>query len=108
MMNKRENSHLTASHHMHAELNEALQATPIQLGEGAVGQAAAMRAPVQIADALIDPEILYLNGCGRIFSSGRWLSDRCWRFRMLRERQIIGGLVVLTHGSWETFHTRGS
>ena len=48
--------HLTAAHHMHAELNEALQATPIQLGEGAVGQAAAMRAAVQISDTLDERE----------------------------------------------------
>ena len=51
MMTARE-FELTASHHMHEELIEALQATPIQLGEGAVGQAAATRAPVQIPDTL--------------------------------------------------------
>jgi nitrate/nitrite-specific signal transduction histidine kinase len=44
--------HLTASHHMHEELNQALQVEPIQLGEGAVGQAASTRAPVQISDTL--------------------------------------------------------
>ena len=37
--------HLRASHHMHEELNETLQAAPIELGEAAVGQAAALRSP---------------------------------------------------------------
>ena len=86
--------HLTASHHMHAELNEALQATPIQLGEGAVGQAAAMRAPVQIADALNDPEYS-LERLRPIFARSGYRSILA--VPMLRERQIIGGLVVLSN-----------
>jgi len=47
--------HLRASHRMEDELVEALRAEPIRLGEGGTtGQAAANRAPVQVADILDD------------------------------------------------------
>ena len=83
--------HLTASHHMHAELTEALQATPIQLGEGAVGQAVAMRAPVQISDTLDE------RGYG-VMRLRPILADLGYRsllaIPLLREDSIVGGLVV--------------
>ncbi|TKS59094.1 MAG: hypothetical protein EWM72_02490 [Nitrospira sp.] len=51
----REEFHLRASHRMEEELVEALRAEPIRLGQGGTtGQAAANRAPVQIADILDD------------------------------------------------------
>ncbi len=83
--------HLTASHHMHAELTEALQATPIQLGEGAVGEAAAMRAPVQISDTLDE------RGYG-VMRLRPILAHLGYRsllaIPLLREDRIVGGLVV--------------
>lgn len=83
--------HLTASHHMHAELNEALHATPIQLGEGAVGQAAAMRAAVQISDTLDE------RGYG-VMRLRPILAHLGYRsllaIPLLREDRIVGGLVV--------------
>ena len=45
---------LRATHHMDAELIEALQANPISLGEGAVGRAAAVRGPIQVTDVAQD------------------------------------------------------
>ncbi|MGH7409274.1 MAG: GAF domain-containing protein, partial [Candidatus Methylomirabilales bacterium] len=44
--------YLRATHRYEAELVEALRSAPIRLGEGAVGHAAALRAPVQVADIL--------------------------------------------------------
>jgi signal transduction histidine kinase/HAMP domain-containing protein len=83
--------HLTASHHMHAELNDALQATPIQLGEGAVGQAAVLRAPVQISDTL--DERAY--GVMRLRPILAHLGYRSLlAIPLLREDRIVGGLVV--------------
>ena len=41
---------LRASHRMEEELVEALRAAPISLGEGATGQAALRREPVQVPD----------------------------------------------------------
>jgi len=82
---------LTASHHMHAELTEALQATPIQLGEGAVGEAASMRAPVQISDTLDE------RGYG-VMRLRPILAHLGYRsllaIPLLREDRIVGGLVV--------------
>ena len=46
----REEFHLRASHRMEEEVFEALQATPVRLGQGATGQAATVRAPVQVPD----------------------------------------------------------
>ena len=44
--------HLRGSHQIEKELVDALRASPIQLGGGAVGQAAANREPVQVSDIL--------------------------------------------------------
>ncbi len=44
--------HLRASHRMEEEVVDALRTAPIHLGEGATGQAATNRAPVQVPDIL--------------------------------------------------------
>ncbi len=46
---------IRASHRLDEELGEVLRAAPIHLGEGVTGKAAALRAPVQVADVLNDP-----------------------------------------------------
>jgi signal transduction histidine kinase len=86
-----EEFHLRASHHMEDELLSALQTAPIRLGEGAVGQAAVKRAPVQISDTLDEQE----------YTSTRLrpvLAHLGYRsllaIPLLREERIIGGLVV--------------
>ena len=48
--------HLRGSHQIEKELVEALRTSPIQLGWGAVGQAAVTRAPVQVTDILDERE----------------------------------------------------
>jgi signal transduction histidine kinase len=83
--------HLTASHRMPEELNQALRAAPIHLGEGAVGQAAATRAPVQIPDTL--DERMY--GFTRLRPVLAHLGYRSLlAIPLLREERIVGGLVV--------------
>ena len=47
--------HLQASHRTEEELVEVLRARPVRLGEGATGQAALRRAPVEVADTLERP-----------------------------------------------------
>jgi signal transduction histidine kinase/methyl-accepting chemotaxis protein len=82
--------HLRASHQLHEELAQALQAAPLHLGEGAVGQAAATRAPVQVPDTLderyavirIRPILAHLGYRSLL------------AVPLLREERIIGGLVV--------------
>jgi GAF domain-containing protein/anti-sigma regulatory factor (Ser/Thr protein kinase) len=82
---------LRASHNMEAEAVEALRAARIRAGEGATGQAAITRAPVQIPDTLDQQE--------RSTSRLRPLLNRLGyrsllTVPILREQQIMGGLTV--------------
>jgi signal transduction histidine kinase len=81
---------LRATHHMDEELIEALRAHPVRVGEGAVGQAAAARTPVQIPDILAEgayPGRLR----GPMVRSG---FRATLAIPLLREDRIVGGLVV--------------
>ena len=89
-----ENFQLRATHRVEQDLLDALEGNPIRLGEGGMGKAAAIRAPVQIADALNDPEYS-LERLRPIFARSGYRSILA--VPMLRERQIIGGLVVLSN-----------
>jgi signal transduction histidine kinase len=82
---------LRASHRMEAEAVEGLKAARIRMGEGATGQAASTRAPVQIPDTFTQPE--------RAVSRVRPLLNRLGyrsllTVPILREQQIMGALSV--------------
>ena len=82
---------LRASHRMEPEAVEGLRAARIRLGEGATGQAAMTRAPVQIPDTFELRE--------RAVSRVRPLLNRLGyrsllTVPILREQQIMGGLTV--------------
>ena len=68
--------HLRASYRMEEEVVEALQATPVRLGQGATGQAATMRAPVQVPNILDEREYTgtACARCLRVSAIGL-----CWR-----------------------------
>jgi GAF domain-containing protein len=88
--------HLTATHRLEKELIEALQEQPIRLGEGAIGKAVVLRSPVQIPDALNDPEY----SLERLRTGLAQFGHRSiLAVPLLREQQIIGGLVVLRNES---------
>jgi signal transduction histidine kinase len=79
------------THHMDDELVEAVRAAPIRLGEGAVGQAAIRRAPVQAPDILDEREY----GATRLRPILARLGYRSLlAVPLLREERIVGGLVV--------------
>ena len=79
------------THQMNDELVEAVRAAPICLGEGAVGRAAANRAPVQVADVLDEREY----GLTRLQPILARLGYRSLlAVPLLREERIVGGLVV--------------
>jgi signal transduction histidine kinase len=83
--------HLRASHHMEAEAVEALKAARIRLGEGATGQAALARAPVQIPDTFEERE----GSISRVRPVLNRLGYRSLvTVPILREQQIMGGLTV--------------
>ena len=82
---------LRASYRMEAEAVEALKAARIRLGEGATGQAASTRAPVQIPDSTQDTS--------RTVSRVRPVLNRLGYHSLLtvpilREQEIMGGLTV--------------
>ncbi|MGE5307079.1 MAG: GAF domain-containing protein, partial [Alphaproteobacteria bacterium] len=82
---------LRASHRMEDEVVEAIRATPVRLGEGATGQAATTRKPVEIPDILEEREssgtrarpVLVRLGYRSLLS-----------VPLLREQHIMGGLTV--------------
>jgi len=83
--------HPRVTHQMNDELVEAVRAAPIRLGEGAVGRAAATRAPVQIPDVLDEREY----GLTRLQPILARLGYRSLlAVPLLREERIVGGLVV--------------
>ncbi len=83
--------HLRGTHHMQEELARALRAAPIHLREGVVGQAAAIRAPVQVADVLNEKEygVIQLRPILTRLGYRSLLA-----VPLLREQRILGGLVV--------------
>jgi signal transduction histidine kinase len=83
--------HLRASQRMEDEVVEALRATPVRLGQGATGQAATTRAPVQVPNILEQREptattvrpILARLGYRSVLA-----------VPLLREERIMGALTV--------------
>jgi signal transduction histidine kinase len=82
---------LRATHRMEEEVVEALRSARVRLGEGATGQAAITRAPVQLPDILEEREFTGTKARPLITRFGyRSLLS----VPLLREHQILGGLTV--------------
>jgi GAF domain-containing protein/anti-sigma regulatory factor (Ser/Thr protein kinase) len=82
---------LRGSHQIEKELVEALRATPIQLGGGAVGQAAVSREPVQVTDVLDERQ--YATARFRPML-GRLGYRSLLAVPLLREQRIMGGITI--------------
>jgi two-component system, NtrC family, sensor kinase len=82
---------LRGSHQIEKELVEALHSSPIQLGSGAVGQAATTRAPVEVTDILDERQY----AAARFRPLLRQLGYRSLlAVPLLREERIMGGLTI--------------
>ncbi len=82
---------LRGSHQIEKELVEALHSSPIQLGSGAVGQAATTRAPVEVTDILDERQY----AATRFRPLLRQLGYRSLlAVPLLREDRIMGGLTI--------------
>ncbi|MGB7948897.1 MAG: GAF domain-containing protein, partial [Candidatus Binatia bacterium] len=82
---------LRGSHQIEKELVEALHSSPIQLGSGAVGQAATTRAPVEVTDILDERQYT----ATRFRPLLRQLGYRSLlAVPLLREDRIMGGLTI--------------
>jgi signal transduction histidine kinase len=83
--------HLRASYRMEPELVQAYQATPLRLGQGATGRAAATSEPMEITDLLQEQE-LPIRGIRPMLS---WLGYRSLlAVPLLLEKRIMGALTV--------------
>ena len=92
---------LRGSHQIEKELVEALRSSPIQLGSGAMGQAATTRAPVEVADILDERGY----AATRFRPMLRQLGYRSLlAVPLLREDRIMGGLTIYRRrtGSFST------
>ncbi|HEX9142848.1 MAG TPA: ATP-binding protein, partial [Candidatus Binatia bacterium] len=83
--------HLRASYRMEEEIVQALQVTPVRPGQGATGQTATVRAPVQMPDILDEREY----GGTRVRPILARLGYRSvLAVPLLREERIMGALTV--------------
>jgi len=83
--------HVRATYGIEDEFSEVLRAAPVGLGEGAVGRAALLRAPLQVANVLEDREIVLARARPFLAQSGH---QSLLAVPLLREQRIVGGLVV--------------
>ncbi len=82
---------LRASYRMEKEVVEVLQATPVRMGQGATGQAATVRAPVQVPNILEQQE----SSATKVRPILTRLGYRSvLAVPLLREERIIGALTV--------------
>jgi len=82
---------ISGAYGLDEDLRAVLSATPLRLGEGAAGQAAAQRAPVQVADVLAEGTY-DVTRVRTIFEQRGYRS--LLAVPLLFERQIVGVLVV--------------
>jgi len=84
-------SRIRGAHGLDDDLGEVLRTTPLRLGEGAAGKAAAQQAPVQVADVLAEGTY-DVTRVRAIFERRGYRS--LLAVPLLFERQIVGVLVV--------------
>jgi signal transduction histidine kinase len=82
--------HLSATHHLDPSIADALRAAPLRLGQGAVGRAAAARAPVQVSDIL--QQGAYDGNLRDILAPAGYRA--LLAVPLLREDRVLGGLAV--------------
>ena len=83
--------HASASHGMAPEHLEAVRAAPIKLGEGTVGRAGAIRAPVQVGDIRDEREPVAPQARSILVRLGY---RSLVAVPLIHEGQVLGGLVV--------------
>jgi PAS domain S-box-containing protein len=87
-----ETFHSRATHQISPEYLEVLRAAPIRLGEGAIGTAAVIQKPVQVAD--IQDERQLVAPQSRAFLVREGLRSLL-AMPLIREGRLLGGLVIL-------------
>jgi signal transduction histidine kinase len=80
-----------ATHHIAPEHFDALRDSPIRLGEGAMGQAALLRAPFEVHDMQDERQVVAPQTRPILVQLG---FRSLLAVPLLREQQLVGGLVV--------------
>ena len=83
--------HARATHQITPEHLEAVRATPIRLGEGAVGRAGVTRAPVEVAN-ILDGQLVAPQTRGLLAREGM---GSLVAVPLVREDRLLGGLVIV-------------
>jgi signal transduction histidine kinase len=83
--------HYRASHGMSPELVEAARTTPLRLGEGVLGRAAAMGAPLQVPDILNDRGFIAPRVWRELVHSGY---RALLALPLTLEGRVVAGLIV--------------
>jgi PAS domain S-box-containing protein len=81
-----------ASHHITPDYLEVLRATPIRLGEGAMGRAGAIREPVEVSDVEDERQVVAPQVRAMLAQQG---TRSLLAVPLVREERLLGGLVVL-------------
>ena len=92
--------HLRASYRIEEEIVQALQTTPVRPGQGATGQMATVRAPVQVANILEERE--YTGTRVRLMLA-RLGYRSVLAVPLLREGRIMGALTVWRKAGGQLF-----
>ena len=83
--------HARATHQITPEHLEAVRATPIRLGEGAVGRAGVTREPVEVAN-ILDGQLVAPQTRGLLAREGM---GSLVAVPLVREDRLLGGLVIV-------------
>ncbi|HUP34776.1 MAG TPA: GAF domain-containing protein [Candidatus Limnocylindria bacterium] len=84
--------HARATHQLAPEYLDAVRAAPIRLGEGAVGRAGVVRAPVEVADVGAEVELVAPQVRTLLARQGM---RSLLAVPLVREDRLLGGLVIL-------------
>jgi PAS domain S-box-containing protein len=84
--------HARGSHQITPDYLEVLRAAPIHLGEGAMGTAAIMQKPVQVADIQDERQLVAPQARAHLIRQGL---RSLLAMPLIREGRLLGGLVIL-------------
>ncbi|HKZ05385.1 MAG TPA: GAF domain-containing protein, partial [Methylomirabilota bacterium] len=87
-----ETFHVRATHQITPAYLEVLRAAPIRLGDGAIGTAAVIQKPVQVADIQDERQLVAQQSRAHLVREGL---RSLLAMPLIRENRLLGGLVVL-------------
>jgi PAS domain S-box-containing protein len=93
-----ESFHARATHQITPEYLEVLRSAPIRLGEGAMGTAAVIQKPVQVADIQDERQLVAPQARTHLIRQGL---RSLFAMPLIRDGRLLGGLVILRRDAGE-------